>query len=599
MAEERYGEFKTNCHEKVRVKKEEDDSSLQAGHSHMFKVKFDNNRQTEYTISCNQPRTVLEAVKSKRKYSELKWADENIIIQLGEGDKEFIVATHFPCSCIKDGETLIISAEKLGVENPGGQKPEIIHPRNRYSVFNIDREGGKNTKKKVLFRNSAVKQYKYLCVYGENGMTVEEALKRDGRFIDDLGDFTLSHNDNPIVHTDHTDTVDILDQKKFKLCLPLQKRVERKTSHKRSPQATKKSQCKTDRVPSLGEAQQSGESVITAVEKGGSDNTAEIYKLLREQCPALKKWMESRFPGDSFQEQMKLSKENFGKIQASFSEVHRVRKLLELGESVCTVIGSGICQGTGFVLFDNVVLTNAHLFTLCGFPSDMWMEQLNDTVTAVFNCEDPGDHENWKSFKVVKILYLTHGELDYAILELDLDPTSQNKKIPPGILNRFAPMPQNGEACLIGHPNGEVKKMDPTCIIGKQNREQNVEDQLHPFITHKIINTLKEQDIEGILIGGNKADKLTTYNTFMLHGSSGSPVFDGYGKVFGLHTGGFVYEYEKSVIEYAQPLLTIFNNFVSKLKERGHEDLLKRVKEEANGNKHLQNNLWTGRGQEC
>lgn len=72
--------------------------------------------------------------------------------------------------------------------------------------------------------------------------------------------------------------------------------------------------------------------------------------------------MESRFPGNSLQEAFNLGKENFGKIQESFSDIHKVKELLKLSKSVCLITGSSIKQGTGFVLFDNYVLTNAHLF---------------------------------------------------------------------------------------------------------------------------------------------------------------------------------------------------------------------------------------------
>ncbi|KAG5278967.1 hypothetical protein AALO_G00104690 [Alosa alosa] len=82
------------------------------------------------------------------------------------------------------------------VEKAPDQHDKTIYPEDRYSVFYIDKLGGLNTKQKVLFRSTCVKEYKYLCVYGEKEWTVEEALRRDGRFIDDLGDFSLSNNED-------------------------------------------------------------------------------------------------------------------------------------------------------------------------------------------------------------------------------------------------------------------------------------------------------------------------------------------------------------------------------------------------------------------
>lgn len=63
-----------------------------------------------YDIDCEQPCTVLEALKTLNKYKKMfKGPQQNVIIQRGTGDDESIVSTHFPCSCISDGEILSIS----------------------------------------------------------------------------------------------------------------------------------------------------------------------------------------------------------------------------------------------------------------------------------------------------------------------------------------------------------------------------------------------------------------------------------------------------------------------------------------------------------
>ncbi|XP_016535143.1 protein FAM111B-like isoform X3 [Poecilia formosa] len=575
------GKSQTPTQTPMRVKNENGSDSV-VTHSHRFIVKFTPTERKEYTIDCDQPSTVLDAIRSSLGTTEkmIKYPDESIIIQLGKRDRESVVPTHFPCSCIGDGETVILyhyASEKI--EKVQEQHDKTIHPKDHYSVFYIDTVGGLKTKTKELFRNKILKQFKFLCVYGVKGMTVEEALKQDGRFLDSLGEFKLSDNENPNRLTVRTQRVDSLHQKAFKIRLPLNKRegVENPTTS------------------ILDVARVSGRSVKKAMEQPGDSgcSTEEIYELLRKQFPELKEWMESRFPGDSYEKALNRGSEKFGKIQQSFSEVHRIKKLLVMGKSVCKINVYDICEGTGFVLFDRFVLTNAHLFRGCVQGKNL-LDQIN--VYALFNYDEPVPETNYFYFSAEKTLIDIDMELDFAVLQLKPDgkkPNSKSKpdnvKVPPGLLDRFGPLPRNGEACLIGHPAGSVKKIDPTCIIEPEKREQAVKDHLSKYKVKKVIlkkvNELKNQGIDDIMMGGEKAEKVASYNTFMYHGASGSPVFDAHGQIFGIHTGG--YGMSDRIIEYAHPLLTIFEKFVINLKESGNDQMLEKVKEAATEKKHL------------
>ncbi|XP_031413839.1 serine protease FAM111A-like [Clupea harengus] len=577
--------------------KEENDSTSLSQHSYNFVAKFGLHGDEYHTIHCDQPCTVLEAIQSNETLQEMmiNCADENVIIQLGKEDKECIVATHFPCSCIEDGTFLSIVCDSVKVEETQGQltKPieKKIYPKDKYVIFYIDREGGQNTKKKIFFINDRVKQFKYLCVYGKKGMTVKEVLKRDGRFIDDLGNFHLSDNENPKLRTVCTQKVGNLHQKKFKICLPRRKGKKHETPVKRQRLSSLK-------TPVSDVVHQSGMSVKTALEKiGSSGNTEEIYERLRQQFPELRKLMESRFPGDSYQKALNLRKENFGKILQSFSDVHRVRKVLELGESVCKVIVKYVSDGTGFVLFDSFILTNLHLFK--GYVEGGKLQE-DVQVFARFGYGDPELETNYSDFTAKKTFVDFDVEFDYAILELNPEGEKSNHqttkvKVPQGLLRTVGPLPQNGEACIIGHPEGKVKTMDPTWIIEIDNRGKAVEDHLQKYKDHPIIivetiqQMISDQGIDDIMISGSK--DVATYHTFMYHGASGSPVVDALGRVFGLHSAGFAYEYpdksKQSVIEYAYPVLAIFKKFVDNLRESGNMELLERVKKVAEENPYL------------
>ncbi|KAK1890141.1 Protein FAM111A [Dissostichus eleginoides] len=375
-----------------RIKKEKD-ADPTAGHLHSFRVKFSPSDPKEYTIDCVQPGTVLQAIKTCNQYNE-QFSDENLVIQLSKKDKKHAIATHFPCTCIWEGECLILSHERENIEETQGRNEEPIQSKEMYSVFSIDREGGENTRTKPFIRSKAFSRFKYLCVYGEKGkdMTVEDALRRDGRFIHDLGNFTLSDNTDPNKITGCTQPVDNLHGKEFKLCL---EKAQLKRNRKKVREEVKQrinviqktmEKNKSSVQDLVDRVRAENRSKGNSGKSGSSVDVEEIYDLLREQCPDLKELMMRRFPGDSYQKALNLKKVDFGKIRQSFSDVHRVRELIKLGESVCLIV-TPFQTGTGFVLFDNFILTNAHLFEDCVEEGN---KKLKDDikVEVLFNFEE-------------------------------------------------------------------------------------------------------------------------------------------------------------------------------------------------------------------
>ncbi|MED6240693.1 hypothetical protein ATANTOWER_026057, partial [Ataeniobius toweri] len=610
-------ENKTNL---GKAKKEivEEVGTSEVDHLHHFKVKFYSDGQ-KYTVNCNQPRTVLKVIKShlSQQFKEkTKRSEENIILKSGEGNDSHIVSTHFPCTCVEEEECLIVTTSAEVVEQK--QAERRVLPRENYSVFFIDKQGGKNTKTKTdkIFRcNNILEQFRYFCVYGRKGTTVVETLRLDGRFVTGLTDFNLSDNKTGDL-TYCTEIVDHLDGRKFQICLPKEGKTKAKdpkrqaiqeqdptqqTSHEEQQEkafASINSQSKSKTTTVLEYAAKEGIGLKTAMEKSDCQiDHKEVYDLLRQQFPKLKELMEERFPRRSFNQVLKLKKKNFGKIQQTFSKVYTMRQLFNLSESICHLeiketFSDFKVEGTGFVLLDNVVLTNAHLFK--DFQKgceENWLKYLN--ISATFNYENP-DGKSKRTFDT-KVLVENH-DVDYAVLELicgsqTSDQTeTERDEIPPGLLKRFGPVPEPGDdggACIIGHPAGGVRKWDVTCIIRKEDREQAVTQNLEAYkdylFTVCSINYQIKTD--------PYADIRVTYNSFMYHGSSGSPVFDPFGRVFGFHTGGFFFDHPRpghSVIEFAFPLLYIFKMLLGDLQKRGRKDMLEKVLVEAQGNGYLE-----------
>ncbi|XP_061566056.1 serine protease FAM111A-like isoform X2 [Cololabis saira] len=599
--------------DKVKVKMEEDDVPVDAHEHHTFIVKFKNS--DPLIIECKQPSTVLEAIKSYlgeefKKY--IKCIDEKLLIQLGNTDTSPFVSTHFPCSCVMEDVCLIITTFTRPVEakakNP---KRHTILKREGYSIFFINKEGGKNTNSrtnKVFLEMGHFSKLSYFCVYGKKGTTVEEALNRDGRFVDGLTDFKLSNEKQEKTMIKSIQTVNKLHGKKFKICLPMKKRAKAKCGKRKNSTEQLEQQKTASKNPQSSKTKPESE-----MKKGGKETTNDIIRLaaeegislgeamkekqsgidvevinelLRKQFPDLKQWMESRFPGESFQEELKLKKENFGKIQQSFSEVHRLKGVLELSDSICLlkVSGSVPCSeieeqkvGTGFVLFDNFVLTNKHLFgTQTEEGTSVWWT--NVSVTAQFHFENPYE----AGLEFTAEVFGGCDTLDYALVQLSVDDPNTTASL--GLLKRFWSTPDDGEACIVGHPAGGVKKLDPICVIKKDQREEAIRQNLARYNFFAICDVDKDFKKEP------SADIIVTYNTSMYHGSSGSPVFDGSGRVFGLHSGGFLFNERipgHSLIEYCYPLLYIFEELVRALKVHGSTKLLLRIQEEAKKNKKL------------
>ncbi|XP_026178996.1 protein FAM111A-like [Mastacembelus armatus] len=324
-------------------------------------------------------------------------------------------------------------------------------------------------------------------------------------------------------------------------------------------------------------------------------DTTTVYKIQQGRV-SVKRTFRMTFNGDNIRKIDNLQPEHLPDWD--------VPSVKELSKSICRLHVKCLSvrrQGTGFVLFDNYIMTNAHLFRYHdAFQTDGWIA--NTTVTAVFNCEDP-DPSTWNIFDVQRpVAGLTNKELDYVVLELKPQCQMNQFDVPPGLLNKFSPVPANGEACVIGHPGGSVKKIDPTCVIEKEKRKEAVEEYLDLYkdedrptlLYFGIKQHFETHPIKNIVEGGKKADKVVTYKTFMYHGSSGSPVFDANCRVFGLHSGGYGHElpgHMEAVIELAHPLLNIFKSFVTELRDNGNEELLSKVKEAAKGNHDLENIL--------
>ncbi|XP_016389745.1 protein FAM111A-like isoform X2 [Sinocyclocheilus rhinocerous] len=315
----------------------------------------------------------------------------------------------------------------------------------------------------------------------------------------------------------------------------------------------------------IGPATQNTSGIFSS--DSGNSFSIHIENFLKSLCEdVLKKLKRRKNP----QVQRFIQKEYDKGVQC-FTEVNKVRQIMTLSDSVCLIKVENSAKGTGFLVFDRFILTNAHVVKDCVYssPEHPHTIKLSKTLTAVFNYEVSGSDAKVLSIKddVVAYGYETNDRLrfhDFALLELEAAPDDCTE-----LFERYKHVspPNRGGIYILGHPNGEVKKMDPCFIIGSEKQPQSINKHISenvscPYVSWHCWPYLHQNRI--------------TYDSCFYHGSSGSPVFDEHCCLIGMHSGGFDYEEgekTRSVIEYSYSMPSIIDAIVTQVKTRS--DILK------------------------
>lgn len=560
-----------------------------------FKFK-DDLKKTE--IHCDASQTVLEAIKSKPEIrKKLNFDPNRIILEWGRERDCSVIATHFPCSGLgKEDDLITLTVAEDVVEGFDGERHNMDDQNKGFYFVFISTEGGKGAKSKTLFESKVIKnKYDWVCVYGTDNMSLKEAIDKDGRFLKlDITELEAMEDNQTTVQ--YCDEINKHHERKLAICLKRRSNLQ----EDKGVENDSHEGVSTRSGASLGRSEAASSSTgVTANRKWGSvhdvlkeeqkaeneANVQEIYDLLRAQYPELKEQLKNRITDKDLKKM--YSEVKFENALKAFNQVGLVKDMLSLSESICKII-VGNKTGSGFVLFGHYILTNFHLV-----KDDLLDNTVRTDVTtkAIFHY-DYLDHTGSTTADIKKkLIDYEDGETDYAILEI----LKMERPVPPGLMKHFCRIPESGEACVVGHPDNNVKMFDPSCIIEKKERINNVNRHLDQFRDDKLAlasvkDHLLKQGIERIWCPSDPVYDRATYKTnCMYHGSSGSPVFDTHCKVFGLHTGGFNYDSPKkgNVLEFACPILVIFKKFVSKLVSTENSDLLREVEKEAKENHYL------------
>ncbi|XP_078590440.1 uncharacterized protein LOC144870339 [Branchiostoma floridae x Branchiostoma japonicum] len=221
-----------------------------------------------------------------------------------------------------------------------------------------------------------------------------------------------------------------------------------------------------------------------------------------------------------------------------------MKKLMVHSDSVGVIARDDYCYATCFKVGPRFVLTNKHVIDDIGLSSGSC-----SGAFVEFNYLKAFP-ENCFKFNVKDVKY-SQKKLDYSVLELDI-PKDQLQTVQerlPGLESLIGPTSEGSTITIVGHPDGQPKKLDVRCPVLKPNDKE---------VTH-YLNVLPYRTLDV------KHPGKALYRTEFAHGASGSPGFDHDGKLVVMHAGGYrLHKESTSVLQQGIRLTAIHSDLKQK-----------------------------------
>ncbi|XP_067916311.1 serine protease FAM111A-like [Heterodontus francisci] len=536
--------------------------------------------QTKYTFFGKPGDSLLEALRSsavfKRKEQENK---SRQVVPCGIEPLHGIVNHWIPCQFLPAGtyfKLLFVKSQENRIygEEKITERMQKKHPILFYVFPHGKTEGGDN--RKIISCPRISNRKTNLCVLGFKGETIQEALMLDGRFCHDkINDFCqLVTTGNPETKTQFTNTVNSLNGQVFQI--EVTKAASREVMTGQCEVAAAQSSTAVRKVHSSSSKKGNGSKCISMVRiqnlppymRNRNETIISDFQILMKDKSqsGIVNFLKSEYKK---QVDISIPVKDFPMLNA---------KSLSVGYIVTSSPEN--CSATCFILKDAYILTCYHVVeglvgkdNAAGGDASI-AKVLHKVVTVTF--DDERSKLQGSSYKVKEWFEVYSKELDYAVLELEECPQRESKPLP-GLLENQSGTHQHGTVYIIGHPKGEIKKIDNCAVLPVPTQDPQVKKGIQEQMKSHLESDCSLEQIlttvylvsQQILLLNHKQQHLK-YDTCLFYGSSGSPVLNTDREVVAMHCAGigktqFLFEYGTTILSFRYDLAQKHPAFAEKL----------------------------------
>uniref|UniRef100_A0A8C0SBV1 FAM111 trypsin like peptidase B n=3 Tax=Canis lupus familiaris TaxID=9615 RepID=A0A8C0SBV1_CANLF len=288
-------------------------------------------------------------------------------------------------------------------------------------------------------------------------------------------------------------------------------------------------------------------------------NCQVLSKVIMDQYPNFNeeaRWMRNYFRDEQKKakvpasQQFNIYKKYFAKVTENSTSVATCEDLIHLSKSVGFMMwynNRNMGNATCFVFNHGYIFTCRHVINKIvgeGTDLNLWPEIISQCAKVTFSHKRfLPDNQDW--YALDPWFGVSDGNLDYAILKL----SQHQNGFPPGLFRQISSQQSSDLIYIIGHPEGQVKKIDGCAVIPINQRMERYAEQLQDEMVGSNAATYNAFPMftQRSFLPEVWSNDTLSYDTCFSSGSSGSPVFSASGQLVAMHTIGHFYKRGENV----------------------------------------------------